>query len=69
MDAGIVVHTISVGSGADTDLMSAIAGMTGGNHLHVPGSSTIEEMEEDLRAAFALLAGQVPPARLVADGN
>jgi len=68
-DAAIVVHTISVGSGADTDLMGAIAQMTGGNHLHVPGGSTIAEMEEDLQTAFALLAGQVPPARLVADGN
>jgi len=69
MQANIVVHTISVGSGADTNLMGAIADMTGGNHLHVPGGSTIAEMEEDLQAAFALLAGQVPPARLVADGN
>ena len=69
MDADIVVHTISVGSGADTDLMGAIAAMTGGSHVHVPGGSTIEEMEEDLQAAFALLAGQVPPARLIADGN
>lgn len=69
MDADIVVHTISVGSGADTALMGAIANMTGGSHLHVPGGSTIEEMEEDLQAAFALLAGQVPPARLVATGD
>ena len=68
-DANIVVHTISVGSGADTDLMGAIASMTGGNHLWVPGGSTISEMEEDLQTAFALLAGQVPPARLIADGN
>ena len=65
MDANIVVHTLSVGSGADTNLMSAIAKMTGGVHLHVPGGSTIEQMEEDLQAAFALLAGRVPPARLV----
>lgn len=69
MDANIVVHTISVGSGADTDLMEAIAAMTSGSHLHVPGGATIEEMEDDLQAAFALLAGQVPPARLIADGN
>ncbi|MCH2203345.1 MAG: VWA domain-containing protein [Fuerstiella sp.] len=68
-DADIMVHTISVGSGADTDLMGAIASMTGGTHLWVPGGSTITEMEEDLQTAFAILAGQVPPARLVADGN
>ena len=68
-EAGIVVHTISVGSGADTDLMSAIAGMTGGSHLHVPGGTTIAEMEADLEAAFALLAGRVPPARLVPGDN
>lgn len=69
LDEDIVVHTISVGSGADTDLMGAIASMTGGTHLWVPGGSTIAEMEEDLQAAFALLAGQVPPARLITDGN
>ena len=69
MDADIVVHTISVGAGADTDLMEAIAAMTGGSHLLVPGGATIVEMEEDLLAAFSLLAGQVPPARLIADGN
>ena len=69
MDADIVVHTISVGSSADTELMGAIAAMTGGIHLHVPGGSTIAEMEDDLQAVFVLLAGQVPPARLIPDGN
>ena len=69
LDEDIVVHTISVGSGAVTDLMDAIASMTGGNQLWVPGGSTIAEMQEDLQAAFPLLAGQVPPARQIADGN
>ena len=66
-DAGIVVHTISVGSGADTELMEAIANMTGGHYVDVPGGSTIEDMEEDLEVAFAVLAGQVPPARLLVE--
>ncbi|MEZ6062704.1 MAG: VWA domain-containing protein [Planctomycetaceae bacterium] len=64
-DAGITVNTISVGAGADTVLMQAIADMTGGEYLNVPGGSTIAEMEADLEAAFAVLAGNVPPARLM----
>jgi Flp pilus assembly protein TadG len=65
MDAGITVHTISVGAGADTELMEAIANMTGGHYVNVPGGSTVAEMESDLETAFAILAGQVPPARLL----
>ena len=68
-DAGIVIHTMSVGSGADQDLMEAIARMTGGNYLHVAGGSTLEEMEAQLETAFAIMAGRVPPARLVHDGE
>ncbi len=64
-DAGITVNTISVGAGADTQLMQAIADMTGGKYLNVPGGSTVAEMEADLEAAFAILAGNVPPARLL----
>ena len=64
-DAGYIVHTISAGDGADTVLMEAIAKMSGGEYVHIPSGSTNEEMEEDLEAAFAVLAGQVPPARLL----
>ena len=65
MDENIVIHAISVGAEADTALMETIAKMTGGNYLHVPGGSSIAEMESELKAAFSLMAGQVPPARLV----
>lgn len=64
-DAGYVVHTISMGSGADTKLMQAIADLSGGEYVHIASGLTNAEMEEDLEAAFAVLAGQVPPARLV----
>lgn len=66
-DAGYIVHTISMGSGADTKLMQAIADMSGGEYVHIASGLTNAEMEEDLEAAFAVLAGQVPPARLVID--
>lgn len=68
-DAGYIVHTVSIGSGADTGLMNAIAGMTGGEYVHIESGATQQQMEEDLEAAFAVLAGQVPPARLVIDGQ
>lgn len=66
-DAGYVLHTISAGDGADTVLMDAIAQMSGGEYVHIASGATNEEMEADLEAAFAVLAGQVPPARLVVD--
>ena len=66
-DAGYIVHTISMGSGADTKLMQAIADMSGGDYVHIASGLTNAQMEEDLEAAFAVLAGQVPPARLVID--
>lgn len=64
-DAGYVIHTISAGDGADTVLMEAIAAMSGGEYVHIPSGATNEQMEADLEAAFAVLAGQVPPARLL----
>ena len=66
-DAGYIVHTISMGDGADTTLMSAIAQMSGGEYVHIPSGASNEQMEADLEAAFAVLAGQVPPARLLLD--
>lgn len=66
-DAGYIVHTISMGDGADTTLMSAIAQMSGGEYVHIASGTTNEDMEAELETAFAILAGQVPPARLVID--
>ncbi len=68
-DAGYIIHTISVGDGADTGLMSAIASLTGGEYVHIASGTTNESMETQLEAAFAVLAGRVPPARLMIDGD
>lgn len=67
-DGGYTVHTISVGDGADTVLMDAIAQMSGGEYVHISSGTSNAEMEAALEAAFAVLAGQVPPARLLIDG-
>ena len=64
-DQDIVVHTLCVGAGADTDLLQAIAKLTGGYDIVVPGGTSVSTMESNLREAFGVLAGQVPPARLV----
>ncbi|MCA9034260.1 MAG: VWA domain-containing protein [Planctomycetaceae bacterium] len=64
-DAGYTIHTISMGDGADTTLMNAIAQMSGGEYVHIPSGSSNEELVSRLQGAFAVLAGQVPPARLV----
>jgi hypothetical protein len=68
-DQDITVHTIAVGAGADADLMKAISHMSGGLSIIVPAGSSTEAMEAQLRDAFSVIAGQVPPARLVDTGN
>jgi Flp pilus assembly protein TadG len=62
---GVTVHTMSVGAGADRDLMEAIAFIGNGIHIEVPGGSTIAEMEEQMLDAFRQIAAKVPPAKLV----
>ncbi|MEZ6126374.1 MAG: VWA domain-containing protein [Planctomycetaceae bacterium] len=64
-DAGYTIHTISMGDGADTTLMDAIARMSGGEYVHIPSGASNAELESRLEGAFAVLAGQVPPARLI----
>jgi Flp pilus assembly protein TadG len=61
---GITIHTLAVGSGADRDLMRAIAFVGGGIFIDVPGGGTAD-MEEDLLEAFGQIASKVPPAKLV----
>ncbi len=63
--AGVTLHTMSVGQGADNDLMEAIAFAGGGVHLSIPGGTSIADMEEDVMNAFADIASRVPPAKLV----
>jgi Flp pilus assembly protein TadG/Mg-chelatase subunit ChlD len=64
---GITIHTIAVGADADRNLMRAIAYASGGVFIDVPAHSTIEEMTEQLNAAFSQIAAQVPPAQLLYD--
>ncbi|HIE96168.1 MAG TPA: VWA domain-containing protein [Planctomycetes bacterium] len=68
-DAGYTVHTISMGDGADTTLMNAIAEMSGGEYVHIASGTSNAQMEIELEGAFAVMAGQVPPARLLVDGD
>jgi Flp pilus assembly protein TadG len=63
---GIVIHTLSVGADADSDLMKAIAFAGGGVYMEVPGDG-VASMEAGLLNAFAQIAGKVPPAKLVFD--
>lgn len=62
---GTIVHTMSVGSGADVGLMEAVAKITGGIHINVPGGTTIGDMREQLLEAFSNIAANVPPPRLI----
>jgi len=67
---GVTIHTMSVGAGADPDIMRAIAFAGGGIFIDVPGGSTIAELESQVLDAFDQIASKVPPARLVFDlGN
>ncbi|AMV21065.1 pilus assembly protein TadG-related protein [Planctomyces sp. SH-PL14] len=65
VDAGYTIHCMSVGLGADQDLMSAIAWLGRGIYIHVPGDQSVAEMEADVLAAFNRIAAFVPPAKLV----
>ena len=64
---GITIHTMTVGVGADRDLMKAIAFAGGGIWVDVPGGSSVAEMEEQMLAAFSQIAAKVPPPKLVTD--
>ncbi len=57
-ELGIRIYTVSVGSGADTDLMAQIAEIGHGTHFHAEGS--IEDYSAQLEAIFATLGGKRP---------
>ncbi|MCA9102545.1 MAG: VWA domain-containing protein, partial [Planctomycetales bacterium] len=59
-DAHIPVVTISLGAGADTDLMQYVADTTGGKHFVVPGDQAPSEYEEDLKEVFRKIAQDMP---------
>ena len=67
IDDGATVHTMSVGAGADRDLMHAVAHSGGGVHIDVPGGFDTATNEELLREAFRKIAARVPPPRLMLD--
>ena len=54
--AGIPIITISLGSGADTNLMQQIADITKGAYFEIPGGQTVAEYEEDLKDVFRKVA-------------
>jgi hypothetical protein len=56
---------MSVGANADREMMEAIAFIGSGLWIHIPGGSTVSEMEEQVLAAFSQIAANVPPAKLV----
>ncbi|MFO0792066.1 MAG: vWA domain-containing protein [Pirellulales bacterium] len=64
---GVTIHTISVGAGADRDLMKAIAFAGRGLHVDVPGGSTVADMHDQMLSAFAQIAAKLPPAQLIHD--
>ncbi len=64
-DQDITIHTLCVGAGADTALLKAIAHVSGGYDIVVAPGTSLTALESQLREAFGVLAGQVPPARLV----
>ena len=67
INEGATVHTLSVGAGADSDLMYAMGHAGSGVHIDVPGGNSAEENEELLREAFRQIAARVPPPRLMLD--
>jgi hypothetical protein len=64
VDAGITIHTLAVGAGADHEFMEAVAFTSGGKSISVPGGTTIAEMQTELLDAFAEIAAKVPAAKL-----
>jgi hypothetical protein len=64
-DQNIVIHTLCLGAGADTALLKAISKISGGYDIVVPAGTSVAAQQLLLQEAFGVLAGQVPPARLV----
>lgn len=64
-EQGIAIHAMAVGNGADTKMMKALATMGNGVYIHIPGGTSPEVMSATLEAKFNLLAGNVPPAKLL----
>ncbi len=65
IEEGTTIHTLTVGQGADHNLMEAIAFAGSGLWIDAPGGATIEDMEDQLLQAFAEIAAAVPPPKLI----
>jgi len=53
---GFPVITISLGAGADQDLMQEVADITGGIHFNIPGGMSVADYEEELKEVFRKIA-------------
>lgn len=62
---GVTVHSMSVGAGADRNLMRAIAFAGKGIWIDVPGGSSPSQMEETMEEAFQQIGSMVPSTKLV----
>jgi Flp pilus assembly protein TadG len=58
--ARIPIVTISLGGGADADLMQNVADTTRGAHFNIPGGQTASEYEEQLIEVFGQVAATRP---------
>lgn len=54
------IVTISLGAGADTNLMQQVADITSGAHFNIPGGQSVSAYEEDLRDVFRAIADDRP---------
>ncbi len=63
-DAGYPIAAISLGAGADVDLMQSVAEISGGVSFHVPGGQSVDQYQAELRQVFETIAAR-RPLRLV----
>jgi Flp pilus assembly protein TadG len=54
------IVTISLGNGADTNLMQQVADLTDGVHFNVPGGETVTDYQADLLEVFRTIADDRP---------
>ncbi len=59
-NAGIKVVTISVGLGADTELLDEVAAIGNGEHFNVPGGQSIADVQAQLLQVFRRVATSRP---------
>lgn len=65
IEAGFIVHTMTVGSNADESLMQAIAKASGGVYYHIPVGANLADFEHEMEEVFQRIAANVPPAKLL----